>query len=419
MGFFFAMLTTISTTSAAPSTPRELLERGIRQEVIAADITAAANSYKEALAHKDIGPRTKLEATFRLAECQELLGNYLSAWIGYEEVASSSSALSPLPAEALLSEVGLLISIAENETAYDPTSIHYLGDLIIGVEGALVHAEKSRALAIIAKAATPITTLLNQAEDFPDHRLLESMQADMASIAAQVSDDQIAAALSTLRASPYHKPFVTREALSDEDEVFGYAIERLDQVARALAQGQDIRAAEELRSVSTYLAPLIPWPKEDDVNGTRHQYCATLAKLLTELESAIVKDQLSEARQLLDTFASDQAKSGGMVHWHLEGTLGIDIVNPEILPNYAAATLHLEAMLSAIDNNAPDEAKRHLTSAISVAEKLHTMQTNTSDEYGTKDFLESLQAVATLADAGDYAEVRSLLETEGDMETTP
>ena len=67
MGFLLVIATTISTASAAPPTARELLERGIRQEVITADIDDAVISYRDALAHKDIGPRTKLEATFRLS----------------------------------------------------------------------------------------------------------------------------------------------------------------------------------------------------------------------------------------------------------------------------------------------------------------------------------------------------------------
>ena len=73
MGILFAIATTISTIPAAPLTPRELLERGIRQEVITADIDAAIISYKDALAHKDIGPHTKLEATLRLAGRQHAL----------------------------------------------------------------------------------------------------------------------------------------------------------------------------------------------------------------------------------------------------------------------------------------------------------------------------------------------------------
>ena len=288
MAFLIAMVTTISTISAVPPTPRELLERGIRQEVITADIDAAVLCYKDALAHKDIGPRTELEATFRLAECQEMLGNHLSAWMGYEVASSTSSTLSSLPTEALISKVSLLISIAEEQTDYDGTSIHYLGDLLIGLEGALLNTEKSRARAIIAKTASPMATLLDQAETFPDHRLLKRMQTSLATISNQIDSDQLSAALSTLKASFYHRAFVTREALSDEDEVFGHALERLDKVARALAQGQDILAAQELRSVSDYLAPLIPWPKHDDEDGTRHQYCATITQLLTNLESTIV-----------------------------------------------------------------------------------------------------------------------------------
>ncbi len=412
MGILFAIATTISTISAAPPTPRDLLERGIRQEVITADIDAAIISYKDALAHKDIGPHTKLEATLRLAECQEILGNHLSAWIGYDVVAGTSSALSSLPTDALISKVSLLVSIAEEETAYDATTIHYVGDLLIGLEGALVNSEKTRALAIIVKTAPAIELLLDQAETFPDHRLLEKMQTNLAAIAGQIDSGQMPAALSALKESPFHKPFVTREALSDEDEVFGYALGRLDKVAHALAQGQDIRAAEALRAVSTYLAPLIPWPKQDDVNGTRHTYCASIAKLLTNLESAIIKGHLAEARLILDNFASKQAESGGMVHWHLEGNLGIQAVNPDILPHFGAAILHLESMLSAIEINASDRVKRHLKNAIMVAQKLNHLQANTSDESNTAEFLDTLQAMAALVDEEDYDEVRALLGTE-------
>ena len=416
MKAFMAILTVfsacVSVGSAAPPSARELLERGIRQETILADIDAAIRSYQDALGHEKLGPLTKLEATFRLAECQETLGNSLVAWVGYHEASTFTGLTNALPEEALAAKVSLEIDLAEDNEDYDSTNIHHLGDLFLGLEGALTHSESSRALDLIESFQSPLSLLLEEAETFPDHRLLTQIQTDLTSIGDFIDSNNPTSGLTLLKESPYHQAFVSREALSAEDEVFGYALERLDNVVRALNEGSVIRAETQLQSVKAYLAPLSPWPRPADLHGTRHGYFRKLEALLAKLESAIVKDQLAEARQSIDDFTSEQAKDGGMVHWHLEDALVLDFANPDVLPYFAAANLHVEAVADSLSKDAPAEAKAHLTSAIQVTQQLLTNQTNTSDESGAARFLEILKEMAEMLDSSRIDALLKMIEVD-------
>ena len=390
-----------------PMSPALLLEQGHFEMSILGDVDRAVATYARVHEHPESGQRTKAEAALGLAECHHLLGNELTAWFYYQELTGEEMPFPFLFETAIAGKLSLLIDLTENEGAFPAEALHYLGDVLIGIDGALRNEESKRADALIKEALTLTASLRELADAFPEENALRRMSRDLQQVRKDIGEGRFEEPHALLNERPFYRAFLQREALADTDEVFGYALEKLDRVALALNDENPIKAMEELRKVEAYLEPLWPWPKAVQLRGERFAYAGKLRSHLESLDRAIAKGALNDARKMMDAFCKEQFEDGGMVHWHL-ASLDEDLANPDVLPHYAAAFLCLEGVASQVELK--EEGAELMNEAIARAQRLVEEQKHTSEEYGAETFLEMLRDVQGLVERGDTKALTDLFE---------
>lgn len=409
-----ALSGTLRPSSAEePLSPALLLERGIYEETAELEFPKALRTFEAARSHPEAGPRTKVEATLRMAECHDVLEHPLAAWVHFDEVMRSNLAPAEFAVLAMEQKVLLLVEIAESGTPYSRERIHHAGDLILALDGALSNHESHRAERLLPPLASALEALRLEAEVRPDRKILNQMLADVALITSWLQNGHIEKAQEQFAARSYRSAFVHREALSGEDEVFGYAMEYLDEVIRSINANNAVQAHQNLETFESYLRPLNPWPVERSREPEYHAYLSKLIELARDLEPSILRNELREARLKLDEFLSFQAQTP-MPHWHLDPKTLKAFINPEVLPHYAAMSVLVDAAAEAIKTDEIEKAKDRIRDALRRIDVLKQSKAGTSDEGEARQFHRHLQDLRQLLNEGQGDEALSAIETRNE-----
>ncbi len=406
-----SLLPVLPVARADTPSPALLLERGIFQETALADFEQAIRTYESARRHPQEAPRTAIEATFRLAECHDTLENPLTAWVYYDQVTQAEHAPPALLGLAQEAQMHLVIEIAENNTFYSAELIHYLGDLILGIDGALRQSEADRAQRLLTKTESPLSKLREEArrKSKADRELIGRIQEDTSRLQQWVAQGALDTASAHFVAQPHFAAFVNRQALSSEDEVFGYALEHLDEVIRALNEGKSVVAHQELDALKLYLQPLDPWPADFLQDPDISRYVSQLIKLTEALEKPILRNVLGTARLMVDDFTKIHAKMP-MPHWHIDRKTLVAFINPDVLPHYAMATVLLDKMVAALKADDTETAQERLEEAIRRIDDLRKLKAGTSDEPAAQDYHDELSEVSQLLKKGKTDRILSRFE---------
>ncbi len=389
--------------------PAVLLEQAIFQETVLADLEQAIETYHEVRAHPDAGLLTQLESTYRSAECHDLLGNTFAAWFAFEEVERAEANVPDLATLALEQQVILQMSLAENETDYDAIQAHYLGDLLLLLDGALRHRDE-RATSLVPLIDETVTALRDQAASTADEEALIRIRNVSVRLLGMIRRGEWEQAQVQLSGEAFFQAIAAREALSDEDEIFGYALEMLDEVVRSLNRGEKPKAEERLKVLQRYLEPLRPWPLEaaDDEVVT---YSERLGKLVDQLETHLTsQDADNEIWDALESFFGEQAASGGMAHFHVDESILEEFYTSTVLPHVGGIMLLLEQFAERIDAEELVPAVDSLEQAVQRGEALAQITEGTSDQLPVERLVESLKAMQSLARQEDWKAVRDQFE---------
>ena len=369
-----------------------MLEEGIYRQSTLGDFEWALESFQSILRHPKVGKRTQGQALIQMAQCYDGLGEALTAMLRYREVGESHPELKD---SALEREAEILARLLEDEEFLDSLDVRHLGNLLIGLRGAIAHRERPRGDALIKSAIEVLASMQSTVEQGPDTQVIQDQLLALNKLKADPSKN-------LLQAFPLLEPLTDRPTEDDSAFVFAFALTDIDAVASALI-AEDMETAEaKLTALEHFLKPITRLPERMDAR----LYGQLLLDGLANVKQSLKKADFPAARVAVDQLWQRQYEGGGMHPFDCESIEW----NNSASVSYIAVIEHLVWRIgNSLWSDRLPMAKALLSDAMTVAVEFSSIAAGTFDEGLALVELASLRDMQKALNSGNVESVKFML----------
>lgn len=380
------------TSVGAQNDPRLMLEEGIYRQSTLGDYERALESYQRILRHPKVGKRTQGQALVQMAQCYDGLGEALTAMQRYRAVAKSHPRLKD---SALERESEVLVSLLEDEEFLDAVDVRHLGNLLIGLQGAIAHQERARGEALMGNATEVLASMQSTLEDGPDTAVIQDQLLAMKKLQSDPT-------MTALQAFPLVEALTKRPKQDDSASVFAFALVDFDSVARALNADDSQTAETELTSLERYLKPITRLPERMDARV----YGQLLLDGIAAIRQQLAQSDFSAARAAMDQLWQRQYDEGGMHPFDCES---MEWNNQDSVSYLAVMEYLLWRVGQTLRNDRLLKAKALLSDALTVAVEFSSVAAGTFDEDLALLELAALRDMQKALNSGNVESVKFML----------
>lgn len=392
--------------------PAVTLERALYLETMEGDSETASQLYVSVFSDKRTGARTRAESALMAAECFDTLDELLLAKFYYEFLIHDEKRFSYLSTRAddgLYELTDYLMEDSGNIAAKD---FQWIGDLLIGLEGALKREKTSLASGLIEELVSALQGLRDAHAELQDQRFIDAMSALAADLSRAMDTDSPTAAMKRLLSDPHVRVFRQRTHFAESDEVFSPALVNFDKIAEALIQQHVERTISRCDNLLSYLEPL---KDLSDASREERELAHRFIDAVSLIRDSIRRDDWDAAWRAWLAFRRD-CSSSDPLHFHLGDFIGQQLADFSFYPQFAVVVdrfLFAEDAAKAGNSDAVKQALKHNHGLLKA---MHSKAQGTFDEDLIHVYLEIVEAMMAAFESEGVAAVLPLLEAENVLE---
>lgn len=390
------------------ASPVVTLERALFLETIKGDPEAASRLYVSVFSDERTGARTRAESALLAAECFDLLDELLLAKFHYEFLVHDDKRFDHLSTRADAGLFALTTYLMEDSGTVAAKDFQWIGDLFIGLEGALKLGNQPAASSLMEELATALRKLQDDHEGAQDQGFIDNTLALVADLKRAIDKGATADALNTLGLDRNIRVFRQRMHFAESDEVFSQGLVSFDKIAEAMHQQHAERTIFRCDNLLSYLEPL----RELTESSRRERELAQrFIDAVALIRESARNGSWDEAWRAWLGFRRD-CSDNEPVHFHLGEFLGKQLADFSFYPQFALVADRFLFAENAAKSGNSDAVKEALEHNHGLLERMQSRADRTSDEAAITVYQDIVAAMTAAHEEGGLEAVLPLLEEE-------